>query len=575
MIDYTQIQKPQQYIGNEWNVVKKNHDGKITVCISYPDAYAIGMSNLGLRIIYGLLNEASDVVCERVFLPGQDFIGELLAQKNKLFSLETKTPLDSFEVIGFNLSCELNFINFLKILYLGGLALKSSERPNTIVMGGGLANPEPLAEFVDCFYLGEFESGAQSFLEVLRKYKDKESRLKALSEIEGFYVPRFYVAKLSADKYCFERTYHYASFPLRRAYVKDLNSAYYPRRWLIPHTPIVHDRVQIEIARGCPNRCTFCQARSLYYPYRERKPEIVGQLIKAIYETSGYENFSLLSLSASDYSSIESLIDETIGYFSPRKIGLSLPSLHIDDIIGGLYKKLIPLKKTSLTCALEVARDDLRSKLNKKIDTSKLFEAAAILRALNIRHLKIYFMFGFPGETEEDLAAIGDFLQKLMHQTKIALHVSVNAFVPKPFSSWESVPMAQESELILKRSIILKHIPAWRSISVTISPIKRTLLEAILCRAPREFSKVIHNVLLKELKSSLPVNSPGDSFWWDRWKKAMEEEGFDYRPLLEASSSNFPWSFIEKGAGSENTCSKLQIPNHKLQINSNNQNHNG
>lgn len=540
-MDYARFQAPQQYIGNEWNVVKKSHQAKLKLCISYPDAYAIGMSNLGLRILYGLFNEFPDVVCERVFLPADDFTAYLCENKTKLTSLETKTPLDEFEVIGFNLSYELNFTNFLKILSLGAVALKSEERKDIIVIGGGVANPEPLAEFVDVFFLGEFEEVALKFIEILRTHKDKESRLKALCEQEGFYVPKYYNAVFERNRYHFEKTYPHARFPLTRVYVKNLNDAYYPTSWLVPHNQIVHDRVAVEIARGCPNRCTFCQARSLYYPYRERSPKVVGSIIRTLYQNTGYENFSLLSLSASDYSSIENLIDETVGYFQERRVGLALPSLRIDDITGRLYAKLLALKKTTLTCALEVVRDDLRSTLNKTLDTRKLFEAAAILRSLNIRHLKIYFMFGIPGETHEDLIAIGQFLQKVTRETRIALNVSINVFVPKPFSLWEALSMPEESELFARRLIILKNIPVSRHINVTVAPLKRSLLEAIVCRAGREFSKVIHRIFLK----GLPASGLNNDFHWNVWEEAMKEESIDYHRYLCAKTENFPWSFIE------------------------------
>jgi len=529
------FKRPQRYIGNEWNVVKKDHTNKIKICISYPDIYEVGMSNLGLRIIYGMFNEFTNVVCERVFLPGEDYIKYLINNNSKLVSLETKTPIDEFEVIGFNLNYELNFINFLYILHLGKIPLYAKDRKN-LVMVGGIANPLPLNNFVDVFFLGEFEEKIYEFVNVLSKYKDKEERLKALSEIDGFFVPKFYSIYIKNNKYNFEKIYPYAKLPVKRVFVKNLDQVYYPLKWLTPHTKIVHDRASVEIARGCPNGCSFCQARSIYKPYREKKISTICDQIQKIYNYSGYESFSLLALSASDYSRIEKLIDEVLYLFKENKIGLSLPSLRIDDVIGFLYKKLIPHKKTSLTVALEVANDNLRNKLNKKIDIKKLFEAAKILNSLKIQHLKIYFMFGFKEETEEDLIAIGDFLEKLNKEAKIRINTSINAFIPKPFSMWQNIPMQEESILENKQKIILKYINN-KKIKVSISSIEKSALEAFLSRGDDKLDKFLYKIFIRSLKEE------NYNFYFN-WKDIAAEENLDYRFYIYQPQDNFPWSFI-------------------------------
>ena len=525
MFDLTKIQKPQRYIGNEWNVIKKSHHKRATVCISYPDLYEVGMSNLGLRIIYGVLNEYKDVVCERVFMPGEDLAQVLREENRRLFSLETKTALSEFEVVGFNFSYELNATNFLHILDLGGIPLHSSERKDTIIMGGGIANPQSLAEFVDVFFLGEFEAVADSFVEVLRKNRDKESRLRAFSQLEGFYVPKFYNEQTS----------------VKRAYVDNLDESFYPRKWLIPNTAIVHDRAQIEIARGCIHKCTFCQARAIYYPYRQRRVSTVLGLAKDIYASSGYEDFSFLSLSASDYSQIEELIDATLGFFQEKRIGLSLPSVRVGDLVSRLYKKLLPLKKTSLTVAVEAARDCMRERLNKNIDIKELFEAAKIVRSLGVRHLKLYFMYGFSDETEEDLFAIGEFIKKLQRESNIDINASINVFIPKPFSLWESMPMQSEEALSAKRGPILNNIPRSRRIKVSTSDIKRSIIEAVVSRADRDFGRVIERVYRKE-KEAMMFNQ---GFNWDMWNDAIVDEGIDCKSYLAAEKKDFPWSFIQ------------------------------
>ncbi len=541
MIDLKNFRRPQRYIGNEWNVIRKPHSNKLKVCLSYPDLYEIGMSNLGIRIIYGLLNEHPEVVCERVFSPAEDLEKYLREGQEKLFSLESKTPIDDFEVLGFHLGCELNFTNFLNILNLGRVPLKAKDRRELIVLGGGIANPEPLAEFIDLFYLGEFEEIAENFIDVLKKVKSKEKRLRAFAGIDGFYVPQFYENSLEGNRYRFKSKYKWAKPQIKRVYVKDLDKSYYPQRWLTPHTQIIHDRAQIEIARGCPNSCTFCQARCFYYPYRQRSPQRIKELISNIYESSGYGDFSLLALSASDYSGIEGLIDSTYDYFQKHNIGLSLPSLRIDDILGRLYRKLISLKKTTLTVAVETARGPLRQKLNKKIEVEKLFEAVKVIRSLQIRHLKLYFMFGLPGEEEEDLIAIGAFLDRLSRISGLSLNVSINVFVPKPFSLWEDVGMDDEETLLLKSQIIFKNIPKRRNIKVSISLLKRSIFEAVLSRGPREFSAVIYRAFTKGAK----FDGYRESFSWKIWEDSFREEGIDYNFYLRANTDNFPWSFIE------------------------------
>lgn len=538
MIDFKNFQKPQRYIGNEWNVIKKSHSNNIPICLIFPDLYEIGMSNLGLRILYGLLNEFNGVVCERAFMPAPDFEEYLKAKKQKLFSLETKTTLDKFEVLGINLSYELNFPNVLHLLNIGGISLKSEERKNTIVLGGGIGNPEPLVEFIDVFFLGEFEEKAEAFVQILKKHRDKENRLKAMSEIEGFYVPKFYNHFLQKNKYVFEKKYADARIPIKKVHVKNLDNSFYPLKWLTPYTQITHDRLPVEISRGCPNRCSFCQARAQYFPYRQRSLSSIKEIIPQLYKNSGYENFSLLSLSASDYSQIEELIDSQFSYFQNKKIGLSLPSLRIDDILGRLYEKLLKIKKTSITVAIEAANKDLRDKLNKNIDVNKLFEAAKMIKSLNVQRIKTYFMFGFPQETEEDLLAIGEFLRRLNKESRLLITAGINIFIPKPFSLWENIPMQESSILDNKIKTIFKNMP--RNIKVSLASIQRSIIEAVLARADRRFSAVIYRAFLKGAK----LEGYKENFSWEIWQSAMREEGIDYRFYLSANTENFPWSFI-------------------------------
>ncbi|MCM8773172.1 MAG: TIGR03960 family B12-binding radical SAM protein [Candidatus Omnitrophica bacterium] len=539
MVDWIIFKKPQRYIGNEWNVIKKDHYGKIKICLCYPDLYEVGMSNLGIRIIYALFNSFSNVVCERAFMPDQDFCDFLKRNKLTLFSLETKTPLSDFEVLGFNFNYELNYTNFLAMLSLGGIELKSAFRKDLIVLGGGVANPEGLAEFVDVFFLGEFEDMAFKFIDTLQRYKEKEERLRVLAEYEGFYVPKFYNFYLKGDKYIFEKKYRYAKLPIKRFYVKDMDKVYVPTNWLTPHTEIVHDRVQVEIARGCPNRCFFCQANRLYFPYRQRSVDCIIDIIKRTYDSSGYENFSLLALSASNYSNIEELIDKVSEYFGKDKIGISLPSLRIEDIVDNLYRSLTKLKKVSATFAIESATSRLRERINKNIDMKKLWETAKILRTLNLRHIKLYFMFGLPYEEDEDLIAMGRFVNEIRKESKLRINLSINTFIPKPFSHFQNMPIDKEEEIERKRKLILENMPKY-GIRVSFSNPKRSVLEAIISRADRNLCKVI----LRAFNLGACFDSYPEKFNYRIWERAFIEENIDKYIYLNNKRDNFSWSYI-------------------------------
>ncbi|MDD5069376.1 MAG: radical SAM protein [Candidatus Omnitrophica bacterium] len=540
-MDLLNFRKPQRYIGNEWNVTKKDHQGRISVALIYPNLYEVGMSNVGLRIIYGALNSYDNIVCERSFLPGEDMALAIKNGEFDLFSLETKTALKKFDCLAFNLSSELNYTNFLNILSYSGVSLIACQRETQIVLAGAISNPEPLSEFVDVFFIGEFEAVIDDFVSVLSRYSAKNERLKALSEIAGFYVPKFYAVDFDGKNYIVKKNYQKANLPIKRVYVKDLNTSFYPGHWVTPNTAITHDRAQVEISRGCPNRCTFCQAQAVYHPYRERSPQRVMELIKEIYAQTGYENFSFLSLSASDYSRIEELIDLALDFFRDKQIGLSLPSLRIGDIVGKLYTKLSSIKKTSLTLAVEAADDCLRQRLNKKIDIDTLFDAAHIVKALGVKNIKTYFMFGFPDEPSDNVLRIAEFIKKLGQETHLNINASINAFIPKPFSVWENVEMADLGYLNENKNQLLQLIPRSKKRVLGVANIEQSILEAVLARGDRALSKVL---MIAHKKGD---NNDGDwaCFSWKLWQDSFSQAGIDYEKYLKVNTENFPWSFIE------------------------------
>lgn len=541
MINLLNFQKPQRYIGNELNVIKKDHQNKISFCLCYPDSYQLGMDNLGLRIIYGLLNSYPDLVCERAFLPGEDLLNFLKKEKKPLFSLETKTPLSNFEVVGFNFGYELNYLNFLEMVAAGGITLESRLRKDTIVIGGGIANPQPLSEFVDVFCLGEFEPVSQGFVEVLRKHKNKLGRLKALSQLEGFYVPQFYNSVLKKKMYYFEKKYRKAKLPIKRVKVTNLDKSFFPLQWLTPHTKLTQDRVPVEIARGCPNNCNFCQARSIYQPYREKKVNTIVNTIKTVYKNSGYQSFSLLCLSASNYSKIDELIESLLPFAKKNKITINLPSLRIGKKIEPIYQKLLSSQKTPLTVAIEAGTKKMRNKLNKNIDINKLFDLANPLYKLGLRTIKVYFMYGFLDETEKDLLSIGYLIKDLLKKTNFKINVSINLFIPKPNSTWENIPFSSTEQAAAKKKMILSNLPRTKRIKLACSDLEKSRIEAIISRGDKNLSR-----LLKRLQQKRAELLEKDLlFSWPVWEKICKKENINWQSYLRPQTKNYPWSFIK------------------------------
>jgi radical SAM superfamily enzyme YgiQ (UPF0313 family) len=429
------------------------------------------------------------------------------------------------------------------MLELAGLPLEATRRGQQIVLGGGLVNPEPLADFVDVFFLGEFEEYLPSFLKIMRQFNDKQQRLRALSEVKGFYVPQFYSANQQKGKVVVSKIYPHARLPLERVHVKDLDSSFYPTNWLLPHTRIVHDRAQIEIARGCPNKCFFCQAQAVYSPYRQRSHKQVLNLMKAIYDSSGYENLSLLALSASNHSQIDAIINEAADFCRKYHIGLSLPSLRIEHIVGSLYQVLRRIKRVSATFAVEAATTNLRKRINKNIDIDKLITAGELLKSLGTRHAKLYFMFGLPGEEDGDLLAIGDLVKNFQKKTKLGVNLSINPFIPKPFSLFQGKSMLSWQQLETKQALIKGNLPRNKKIKVSFNDSWRSILEGIISCADRSFAQVI--------KNAYQYGACYDSDWSlsnkQAWLKAFEAAGFDYQQYMQQGKNSFPWSHIKVG----------------------------
>ncbi|MBQ2016694.1 MAG: TIGR03960 family B12-binding radical SAM protein, partial [Clostridia bacterium] len=448
------VQKPGRYIGGELNSVEKDPstvDMRFAFC--FPDTYEIGMSHLGIKILYYLINEREDAYCERVFAPWLDMEEQMRNVGLPLFSLETGTPLSEFDLIGFTLQYEMSFTTCLYMLELGGVPLLSKDRHDlrNLVVGGGpcACNPEPIADFFDLFMLGDGEEVMMDLLDLYKEYKEqgasKDEFLKAASHIGGIYVPSLY-----------DVTYHEdgtvkavspvgdAPAVVRKRVVADLDSAYYPTKTIVPSTEIVHDRSNLEVMRGCIRGCRFCQAGFLYRPIREKSVDTINAQAKSLCESTGYDEISVISLSTSDYSGIQPLLSDMADWTAEQKINISLPSLRIDTFSDELVEKLNLIRRSGLTFAPEAGSQRMRDVINKNITEEDIMKSVRIAFANNYATVKLYFMLGLPYETMEDVEAIVDLGKQIVDAfyqnpdrvkgRHLTVNISASPFVPKPFT---------------------------------------------------------------------------------------------------------------------------------------------
>lgn len=529
------FQRPARYLGKEWNLETKHYSkSKLRICLCFPQLYEIGMSSLGFLIVYHLLNSLPEVSCERCFLPAEDLERYLFKRKKLLFSLETKSPLKEFDITAFSINYELNFMNFLKMLYIGGIPLKSKERDNPLVLVGGLNNPEPLSDFTDIFFLGEFEEQAEKIAKTLIKSKglSKKGILLSLSEIEGIYLPSLYYN----DNHILKPLGKETRRP-KRVYVKDLNLSFYPDKWIVPYIPIVFDRAQVEIQRGCPNTCKFCQARSIYYPYREKEKVKIITSIEHLFDSTGYETISLTGLSVIDYSKLKELISEIIPFLKKKKLGISIPSIKPSMKAIEILELLNFNGKPGITLALETANDKLRESLGKNISLSDCYQTAKAAARLNYTHFKMYFMAGLPDETEEDVLKIGEILEKMAyhyrkekgHYPKI--NAAVSCFIPKPFSEFQEHKISSLETFSKKRSLLRRRISRNKYIKISFSDYNRSYLETVLSRADRTIAPLIERIFNKTVLSG--------SDWINRdfWQREAEELELDLDIYTQTSKT--------------------------------------
>jgi len=561
----TSLSKPAKYLGNEWNVTKKNPDkSEVKFALVFPDLYEIGMSSLGLRIIYSLINSIEWALVERVFAPPPDFEDFLKRKNLPLFSLENKIPLSSFDIVGFSLSYEMNYTNVLNILKLGKIPLKSGERDDKdpIVIAGGPCtfNPEPLSPFIDIFYIGDGEEG---IVEILNAYKEckgerREKILERISEVEGVYVPKFWKR---------ERRGRFL-IPVSIKGVKEVKKRIIERieesplpSPIVPFSEIVFDRIIAEIARGCPQRCRFCQAFSIYSPYRVKNPDRVLREVIQLIEVSGYEDISLSSLSVSDYPYIEELLSALTENFFEDKISISIPSLRPSGLKGKILEEIKKIRKTGFTIAPEAGTERLRKVINKNISDEEIYRGAEILFSKGWRLIKLYFMIGLPTERDEDIDGIVEMAKKIyeigkrIYRRNVEINITISPFVPKPHTPFQWCEMESLDSLKEKIKKIRKGVSNYPTINIKSHDPEMSEIEGILSRGDREVSDFIERVFERGGK----LESWKDYFKYDLWREILTEEIMEkYLSSIEFDEP-LPWDFINSGFPKETLLKEFQL----------------
>jgi radical SAM family uncharacterized protein len=564
------VNKPAQYIGQEFNSVKKDFTAaNVKFAISFADLYEVGMSNLGLRIIYGLLNSIPDVACERFFSPNQDMEDLLRLEKLPLLSLESQRKMAEFDLAGFSLGSELDYTNVLNILELGGIPLRSAERDQRypLIIGGGpcALNPEPMHAFFDFFFIGEAEEAALEIIDLYRKHKDeyktgklsKEELLLKFAQIEGVYVPALYEISYDSQGKIekFQPKFSFVPAKVKKRFVKDLNSAYYPKDWLLPYVQIIHDRISLEIMRGCPNRCRFCQARQQYFPLRLRDAENVLNLAEELYCRTGYDEISLGGLSVSDHPQLEKILKELMGLFDTKAVSLSLPSVKARSLVGEASSLIAKVKKTGLTFAPEAGSERLRDILAKDFNSEEFFKSLEQAYVAGYQHVKLYFMIGLPGEKEEDLDAIIEFSRKVSDLRRnsgkpaAGVNVSINTLIPKPHTALQWFPMQDLGEIKRKQEYLREKARKYRRLNLSFHNCAMSVLEGVLSRGDRRLSEVIYAAF----KSGAKFDAWSSYFNFDKWLSAFNSLKIEPRFYMSQKDPGeaLPWDFIDTGVAKE------------------------
>jgi len=564
------VQKPARYIGGELHsIVKERSDMRYALC--FPDLYEIGMSHLGSKILYFLTNSLSGVWCERVFAPGADMEQLMREKKIPLYGLESLEPVKDFDMLGFSLQYEMCYPAVLNMLDLAGLPVRSADRHglSPIVMAGGpcVCNPEPMAAFIDLFALGEGEEVNPRIIELYRQAKaqnwSKRAFLEKAAGIPGVYVPSLYDVSYNGDGTVREiRPQDFnrgAPQIVTKQIIADLDTAYFPESFVVPYIEIVHDRAILEVLRGCLRGCRFCQAGFIYRPFREKSPEVLNENAKALCAGTGYDEISLTSLSTSDYTKLDKLLELVLPWSQDERVNLSLPSLRVDKFSPELLEKIAKVRKSGLTFAPEAGSQRLRDVINKNVTEEEIMRTCETAFKGGYTSVKLYFMLGLPTETMEDVEEIAALCQRIVdlfyHMPDrpkgkaVSVSISAACFVPKPFTPFEFEPQ-DTMETFLEKQKHLKGSLTSRKISFRYHDSPVSMIEAVLARGDRRLCDVIEVVWKKGAK----LDSWDEHFSLERWREAFAEHNLDpafYANRRREYDEIMPWSHLDYGVSRE------------------------
>lgn len=558
------VQKPARYTGGEYNQIIKNKDEvELRLAFCFPDTYEIGMSNLGMGILYSTMNELPYVWCERVYAPWGDMYEQMKQNGVALYALESGDPISEHDVLAFSIGYEMAYSTVLDMMDMAGIPIHSADRKTLLplVIAGGTAalNPEPMADFIDIFLLGEGEEMNNELLALLRTAKaegwSKQAFLEKASQIGGVYVPSFYKPVYNDD--C--TINHFDVHPgapekVTKRIIADMNSVHFPLSPIVPSTEVVHDRVNLELFRGCVRGCRFCQAGHVYRPIRAKSPELLAEQGKVLLKNTGCQDITLLSLSSSDYRCLSELCDELLGYCEPRSIGLSLPSLRADNFSMDIMHRIQKTRKSGLTFAPEAGSQRLRDAINKNVTEEDLLHTCRLAFEGGWNTIKLYFMLGLPTETDEDILGIAELANQVLHTWRlyaknknrgVRITVSTSCFVPKPHSPFQWEQQVTMEEYIRKVHLLRDNIKAKNVVYNWHDP-QTSYIEATLSRGDRRMGSVIENVW----RAGGRLEAWSDYFSFDRWMKAFDDAGVDptfYAHRLRDKDEIMPWDNVDVG----------------------------
>lgn len=554
------FKKPYSYFGNELNSIHKTHDKKIKVAFIYPDLYEIGMSSLGFKLLYHLVNEMSDVVLERAFAPEEDLENYLRNNKIPLFTIESHTPINQFDLVAFSVQTPMDFTNILNIFNLSQIDIHAEQRKSPIIFMGGTSayNPEPLYEFMDFFAVGE---GENMFPAIISKFKnwnriDKDKFLETLLEIRGIYIPKFFEVLDEENRKIKSVTPLKGKKFIVKDIVQDLNNSYFPLKPVVPYGKTVMDKAYIELFRGCTRGCRFCQAGIVYRPVREKRLDKIEYELENILKNTGYEEVTFLSLSTGDYSDLDGLILLAKRIIKKYGVSVSLPSLRIDNFKEELGQMVVDERVQGMTFAIEAGSERLRKAINKTITEEQILTTVKRISTLGFHVLKLYYIIGLPTETEEDIISLVNLTKKIYNvaqeyrssQKPISIHLSINPFMPEPNTAFQWEKFEDIDSLQKKKKMIVKNLKG-KNFKINFSNFEMSYIETILSRGDRRLSKVLESAW----KNGCKMDGWIEKFNLNNWIGAFKESSLSpdsYADKIDINSI-LPWEHIKCGVSKQ------------------------